>query len=245
MVAAVTTISFGSIGNMTLCSQNTNAAAAPAYRLSWDKSAFSNPQVSMRYQSLITLALEEWSAAITPVLSSSLFTNTPTVERQILLDGIYASWTYLVHTALCCSVPVKSVGPHSKSWWDPSLQALIDRRGAAYAALSKYSLSFQNLESLPLLGADPTWQELWSTYADLRKQAHALVQSNKAEKWRKLVSKLQSEFDSDKRHFFATVQRLRSSASPSALFPNPFPAGPCRVYCCWSSRPSHFGPSRD
>lgn len=60
------------------------------------------------------------------------------------------------------------------------------------------------------------WQDLWDTYAHLRRQAHDLIQSNKAQKWRTLLSRLHTEFDTDKRHFFATVQRIRSSRSSSS-----------------------------
>jgi hypothetical protein len=54
-----------------------------------------------------------------------------------------------------------------------------------------------------------------------------VVQLNKSKKWEHLLSQLQSNSDDDKRHFFATVQRLRStrmakassSSIPSLLVP--------------------------
>jgi hypothetical protein len=60
----------------------------------------------------------------------------------------------IVYAALCCSIPIKSVGPHFKSWWDPGFQVLLDQRSAAYSALVAYTKNF-NQASLSLLPADP------------------------------------------------------------------------------------------
>ena len=135
--------------------------------------------------------------------------------RQVLVDGLYACWNFSVQSALCAAVPVLSIGPRSKSWWDPTLQSLLDKRADAYAALAVHCNAFKQ-NHVPDLTADLVWQDLWNTYAHLRRQAHDLVQSNKARKWAGLLSKLHTEFDTDKRHFFATVQRLRSSRSSSS-----------------------------
>jgi hypothetical protein len=64
--------------------------------------------------------------------------------------------------------------------------------------------TFSHPDAANLL-SDPTWQHLWATYAELRRQAHELVQTNKVDRWRKLMVKLQDEFEADKRFFFATV----------------------------------------
>jgi hypothetical protein len=134
-------------------------ALTQPYRLCWDKNAFSDPGVVKRYQSLITPALCDWSATVSSFMSAPFLQSLPESECQILLNGLYASWFFIVHTALCCSIPIKSVGPHSKSWWDPGLQVLLDQRSAAYSALVAYTKDF-NQASLSPLPADPIWQDL-------------------------------------------------------------------------------------
>jgi hypothetical protein len=145
--------------------------------------------------------------------------SLPESECQELLNGLYASWFVIVHTALCCSIPVKSVGPHSRSWWEPGLQVLLDQRSAAYSALVAYTENFDQA-SLSLLPADPIWQDLWETYADLRRKTQSVIQSNKAVKWKNMLHKLQSDFENDKRHFFATIKTLKTSrlkSKPSSI----------------------------
>jgi hypothetical protein len=96
---------------------------------------------------------------------------------------------------------------------------LLDQRSAAYSALVAYTKDF-NQASLSLLPADPIWQDLWETYADLRREAQSVIQSNKAVKWKNMLSKLQSNFENDKRHFFATIKTLKTSclkSKPSSI----------------------------
>jgi hypothetical protein len=197
------------------------------YRLCWKKDALSDPAIAARYNYFLTPALSSWQTAFASLISKQDFLLTLSIrERQILIDGAYASWNFIVHDALCRSVPVKSVGQRSRDWWDPDLQVLIDRRTAAHASLTNYCRNLPSANEGELLSSDPVWQELWSTYAELRQQAHNLIQSNKAKKWQHLISKLESEFESDKCFFFATIQRIRSaqtgkkaSSIPSLLVP--------------------------
>jgi hypothetical protein len=96
---------------------------------------------------------------------------------------------------------------------------LLDQRSAAYSALVAYTKDF-NQASLSLLPADPIWQDLWETYADLRREAQSVIQSNKAVKWKNMLHKLQSDFENDKRHFFATIKTLKTSrlkSKPSSI----------------------------
>jgi hypothetical protein len=186
----------------------------PSYRLCWDKDALGDPAVAALCSSILTPGLSTWHNALSDLLQSSpdFLASLNLGARQVLTDGMYASWSFLVHDALCHAVPVKAVGRRSKEWWDPDLQKLLDKRRAAHASLTAYCNTMQ-YNTLEPFSADSPWQELWSTYAQLRKEAHVLIQSNKADKWQNLVAKLESEFDTDKRFFFATIQRICSARS--------------------------------
>jgi hypothetical protein len=186
----------------------------PPYRLCWDKDALADPIVAAKYSSALSPNLFSWNNASFDLLNRAphVLASLDTGSRQVLIDGMYASWSFLVHDALCNAVPVKAVGKRSKEWWNPDLQKLLDKRNAAHASLTAYCNTLQYDTNEPFL-ADFAWQELGSTYAQLRKEAHELIQSNKADKWQHLVSKVESEFDTDKRFFFATIQRIRSVRS--------------------------------
>jgi hypothetical protein len=154
--------------------------ATPSYCLCWDKEALSNSSVGTRLCDALGPNLLEWTKAVQALFQSkSLFKYLLHDDKQILIDGIYAQWNFLVHDALCQSVPVKSVGRQSKDWWDPVLQSLLGKCTAAHDALTSFCRSAQ-ANAHKIISSDPSWQLLWSTYADLRKQAHDLAQSNKA-----------------------------------------------------------------
>jgi hypothetical protein len=139
------------------------------------------------YRDPVAPQLEGWNSALSCVLIARTFSSLDLSDQQILMDGIYASWTFIIHDALCFAMPVKSIGPNSKPWWDPCLQALFDQRGSAYAALASYCNNFEQGQ-VPNLSADPIWQDLWANYAELRRKAHDVVQSNRSRMGALIVS---------------------------------------------------------
>jgi hypothetical protein len=116
------------------CGDGSLAPKSPDYRLCFDKAALFETDVANAYHGILTASLNEWKAAWDSfcVAQVELPALSPS-DQQILIDGAYASWNFLIHDALCSSVPVKSVGRHSKDWWDPALQELICKRTAAHA----------------------------------------------------------------------------------------------------------------
>jgi hypothetical protein len=86
-----------------------------------------------------------------------------------------------------------------------------------------HTLKTLNQASLSLLPADPIWQDLWETYADLRCEAQSVIQSNKAAKWKNMLLKLQTDFETDKRHFLATIKTFETSRLKGKFAFKPLP----------------------
>jgi hypothetical protein len=132
----------------------------PPYRLCWDKDALGDPAVAALYSSILTPGPSTWHNALSDLLQSSpdFLASLNPGARQVLTDGMYASWSFRVRDALCYAVPVKAVGRRSKEWSDPDLQKLLDKRRAAHASLTAYcnTMQYNTLESF---SADFAWQE--------------------------------------------------------------------------------------
>jgi hypothetical protein len=124
---------------------------------------------------------------------------------------VYSLLTNHTSKAVSATIPSKIVGPDSRSWWDEELQELVNTRSEAYVALRNYS---HNLGTCPLV-PDETYNVLWNKYVQLRRQVHSLASVKKNQQWQTLLSKLETDFVSDRNHFYSEIVRIRRKKSSS------------------------------
>jgi hypothetical protein len=67
------------------------------------------------------------------------------------------------------------------------------------------------------LACDPIWLDLWGMYAQLRSDVASLAASLKAERWIKLLEKIDDDAQSDQRHFFSSIAKVRSTKVDSSI----------------------------
>jgi hypothetical protein len=111
-------------------------------------------------------------------------------------DTIYSSRQFKLVTAE--TISVKTVGPDQRSYWDASLQKLIEQRTEAFwEAKEKY------------IDGDAAFAKFERMYVDLRQKVHAHASRKKAACHQRLSENLDTQFITDQRHLFREIVRLR------------------------------------
>jgi hypothetical protein len=125
--------------------------------------------------------------------------NLPTVVRQHGLDLVYQKFVMAINLSLKETIPVKQVSPHSRSWWDAELQHRpVEIRSKAHRDIKNY---VQNRDGLELL-TGPAYANLWDKYVQLRRKVHTLAAAKKKSFYQSLLSKLETDFVSDRSSTF-------------------------------------------
>jgi hypothetical protein len=119
-----------------------------------------------------------------------------------VLDISYHLLVEIVQTSLAETISVKNVGPDQRSYWDTSLQELIEQRTKTYQkAKEKY------------INGDAAFAEYKRKYVDLRQKVHAHASRKKVACHQRLLENLDTRFITDRRHFFREIVRLQSKTA--------------------------------
>jgi hypothetical protein len=133
----------------------------------------------------------------------------PGTEAQMNSNVLDISYHLLVETiqnTLAETISVKSVGPDQRSYWEASLQQLIEQRTKAYReAKEKY------------MNGAAAFAEYERKYVDLRQKVHVHASRKKAACHQRLLENLDTQFITDRRHFFREIVRLRSKIALLSL----------------------------
>jgi hypothetical protein len=100
------------------------------------------------------------------------------------------------------TISVKTVGPNNRPYWDLELRELVKLRGAAYAEARNSEVHSPN-----------EFPAYWAKYISLRQQVHALASRKKDERYQHLLTKIDTLFINDRRHFFHEIVKLRKDTS--------------------------------
>ena len=150
------------------------------------------PEGIEEYQQQVVAKLGRWS----PAGVSSSIQDGP----QQLVDSVWGSWSSLVLSAAVSSIGKKLVVKgHARPELDRQVKDLIEQRRKIYREFSDASGSKR--------------VELWSQYASLRKQVHALMHDKQTAKWSELMAQLEGEFvdRGNMKQFWSSVNRLATS----------------------------------
>lgn len=131
--------------------------------------------------------------------------------KRSALDVIYGLLVHHIFQAVAAVIPCKTVGPSSRSWWDEELQDLVNIRTKAYSDLKAYC---DTASDVPL-GTDATYNLLWNKYVQLRRNVHLTANRKKSLQQQILLSRLETEFVQDRRHFFREIVKIRRKRSKS------------------------------
>jgi hypothetical protein len=194
---------------------------APPPKLMFDRIAFQKTEIKKDYQEDLTPLLNEWNAKVKDTLESPLFKTLPLPVRSTIFDCFYHQWTFLFYQAKCKTVPIRSISPFSRIYVDEEHEALTARRVEAHTKLKQYldlrSTTSAQGQGSNDLASDPIWLNLWGMYAQLRSDVASLAASLKAERWIKLLEKIDDDAQSDQRHFFSSIAKVRGTKVDSSI----------------------------
>jgi hypothetical protein len=178
-----------------------------ATRTIWKMSDFEDANRRTKYQQALSAKLENWRSTCNPLL---LHPGTEAQMNSNVLDISYHLLVETIQNGLAETIAVKTVGPDQRSYWDASLQELIEQRTKAYReAKEKY------------INGDAAFAEYERKYVDLRQKVHAHASRKKAACHQRLLENLDTQFITDRRHFFREIVRLRkqncTTISPQSM----------------------------
>jgi hypothetical protein len=110
-----------------------------ATRTIWKMSNFEDAKARRKYQQALSANLKYWRSTCNPLL---LHPGTEAQRNSNELDISYHLLVETIQTSLAETISVKTVGPDQRSYWDASLQELIEQRTKAYReAKEKYIMA--------------------------------------------------------------------------------------------------------
>jgi hypothetical protein len=171
-------------------------------------SDFEDANTRRKYQQALSADLENWRSTCNPLL---LHLGTEAQMNSNVLNISYHLLVETIQTSLAETISVKTVGPDQRSYWDASLQELIEQQTKAYReAKEKY------------MNGDAAFAEYERKYVDLRQKVHAHASRKKAACHQRLLENLDIQFITDQRHFFREIVRLRRGVATPILKCQPF-----------------------
>jgi hypothetical protein len=156
---------------------------------------FEDANTRRKYQQALSANLKNWRSTCNPLL---LHPGTEAQMNSNVLDISYHLLVETIQTSLAETISVKTVDPDQRSYWDASLQELIEQQTKAYReAKEKY------------INGDAAIAEYERKYVDLRQKVHAHASRRKAACHQRLLENFNTQFITDRRHFFKEIVRLR------------------------------------
>jgi exonuclease III len=171
---------------------------ASASRTVWDLDRLQAPEVREAYQEALAGELQSWSTSISRFMELPTDSGLSELQLQRGLDTIYGLLLHHIFQAMSLSIPTKTVGPNSRSWWDLEIQDLVNLRSEAHAAVKEYVEQYSGHD----ITSDSTYKTLWKKYVGLRQEVHTLASTKRKQCYQILLTKLETDFSSDRRHFF-------------------------------------------
>ena len=149
----------------------------------WRLDRFGDDEVKLSYQSALMAEVHEFSESTKSKIERGM-------KGQELVNEVVMEWENVVNRVAKCELGEKMiVCGRAARWWDEQIKDKINARRQLYKKVVNGR------------------EDLWGEYCRLRKEVKQLVIEKKLNIWNELVEKVNTDFDENKKEFWAFVGR--------------------------------------
>ena len=149
----------------------------------WRLDRFGDDEVKLSYQNALRAEVHRFSENIRSKVERGM-------KGQELVNEVVMEWESVVNRVAKCELGEKMiVCGKAARWWDEQIKDRITARREVYRKVVNGR------------------EVLWDEYCRLRKEVKQLVIKKKLNIWNELVEKVDTEFDENKKEFWAFVSR--------------------------------------
>ena len=147
----------------------------------WRLDRFGDDEVKLSYQSALMAEVHEFSESTKSKIERGM-------KGQELVNEVVMEWESVVNRVAKCELGEKMiVCGRAARWWDEQIKDKINARRQLYKKVVNGR------------------EDLWGEYCRLRKEVKQLVIEKKLNIWNELVEKVNTDFDENKKEFWAFV----------------------------------------
>ena len=149
----------------------------------WRLDRFGDDEVKLSYQSALMAEVHEFSESTKSKIERGM-------KGQELVNEVVMEWESVVNRVAKCELGEKMiVCGRAARWWDEQIKDKINARRQLYKKIVNGR------------------EDLWGEYCRLRKEVKQLVIEKKLNIWNELVEKMNTDFDENRKEFWAFVGR--------------------------------------
>ena len=149
----------------------------------WRLDRFGDDEVNLSYQNALMAEVHEFSESTKSKIERGM-------KEQELVNEVVIEWESVVNRVAKCELGEKMiVCGKAARWWDEQIKDKINTRHQVYKEVVNGR------------------EDLWGEYCRLQKEVKQLVFEKKLNIWNELVEKVKTDFDENRKEFWAFVGR--------------------------------------